>query len=81
MIFTIKLSPFTELVNNDAYDLEIILLMDADSYDNSTIYQDYNQIRQFLENQFNQCTGINIDSIDLTSNADISVKELQEYAR
>ncbi len=59
----------------------MILLIDADSYDDPTIYQDYNQIRQTLENQFNQCTGINIDSIDLRSNADISVKELQEYAR
>lgn len=78
----IKLSPFTELASDDdKYDLDIILLMDAHSYDDPTIYQNYNQVRQTLENQFSQCAGININSVDLESNASITVKELQEYAR
>ncbi|MCW9038390.1 hypothetical protein, partial [Altibacter sp.] len=77
----IKITPFEEVSDEIEYQVEIYLLMDADDYDNPTIYEEYCTHKQSLEDQFNQCDGIDIQTIDLVSNADITLREIQELKR
>jgi len=77
----LKLSPFDEIEKTEEYDLEILLLMDADNFDNKKIHQEYDELRKKLEEQFNKCNGINVELVELESNARISIKVIQEYNR
>ena len=77
----IKLLPFTELSDDTQYKIEICLLIDANHYDDTTIYNEYIKLKNDLERQFNLCSGIDCQTVDLRSNADISVREIQEYKR
>lgn len=77
----IKITPFSDIEDDSDYELEIYLLMDADDFDNPETYAKYTKLKKDLEDQFNQCTGIDLQSIELTSDAEITLRELQQLRR
>jgi uncharacterized protein YfkK (UPF0435 family) len=77
----IKIKPFDELDDAELYDVEIILLMDHDYFSDSEVYAEYETYRQSLDDQFSGCEGINLRSLDLMSDADLSLRELEELNR
>lgn len=77
----IRLDPFTEIVEDREYTVSVLLLMDAVNYDDPVTYTRYDQLRKKLETQFGGCPGIHVEAIEMRSNAEISVKELQTFAR
>ena len=77
----IKLVQFGELIEGEEYEVEILLLMDAKYFDSPETYEKYDRLRKRLEDQFIQCDGINVESIDLASNAQKTIGEIQGYAR
>lgn len=77
----IRLDPFNELAEDQAYEITVLLLMDNENFDNPTIYKKYDNLRKKLEDEFVQCSGIKVESVDLESNVVVTIKTLQEYAR
>lgn len=77
----IRMEPFGEIDAVEEYKVEIILLMDADDFDNPETHKEYSVLCRQLEDHFNSCAGIDIEVINLRSNADISIKEIQSYKR
>lgn len=77
----IKILPFEEVDDGTKYQVEIYILMDADNYDSPIIYEEYTSHAKSLEDQFNQCDGIDVQLVELRSNADITVREIQELKR
>lgn len=77
----VRILPFEELDDTADYNLDILLLMDPAHYENPAIYDEYSGFREELEDQFAQCAGITVDSVDLESSAGITVHQLQEYNR
>jgi len=55
--------------------------MDAELYDDLEILDEYNKYKQSLEDQFNQCESIDLQSIEIISDADITLREIQEFKR
>ncbi len=77
----IKITPFEEVADEINYVVEIHLLMDADHYDDPRLYEEYEGYKRDLETQFGRCTGIDLQVVELVSNADMTVRELQELRR
>ena len=77
----IKIVPFEELDETEKYDIEITLLMDHDCFSDPEIYAEYETYRQSLDDQFSNCDGINLRALDLRSDAEISLRELEELSR
>jgi len=77
----IKIDPFDEAGNDTEYKVDIYLLMDAELYDDLEILDEYNKYKQSLEDQFNQCESIDLQSIEIISDADITLREIQEFKR
>lgn len=77
----LKIVPFKEIENDEKYDLEILLLMDADKFNDAITYKQCNDLGKELEEQFTKCIGINIELVGLRSNAELTIKEIQEYRR
>lgn len=75
----IRLDQFDELPEGKDYVVDIILLMDANDFDDANTNKKYEELKRKLENQFNSCKGLNIESIDLVSNASITLKEIDSY--
>lgn len=76
----IKVEPFSEIDDGNEYDLEIYLLMDADDFDDADVYKEYDGYRKLLEEKFNECPGLNLRAIELVSDADITIRVLQEFS-
>ncbi len=77
----IKVIPFEEVNDGVEYEVEIYLLMDADHYDDPVVYDEYERHKIDLDTQLGKCLGINLQVIELVSDAGISVRELQELRR
>jgi hypothetical protein len=77
----IKIEPFTELEDDNNYEVEIYLLLDANDFDDPDTYVEYTKHKNSLEDQFNQCLNIDLHSIVLISDADITLRELQALRR
>ena len=77
----IKIDPFGEAGDDAEYKVDISLLMDAELYDTPEILDEYNKYKQSLEDLFNQCEGIDLQSIEIVSDADITLREIQEFKR
>ena len=75
------MDPFEEAGDDIEYKVDIYLLMDAELYDIPEILDKYNKYRQSLEDLFNQCEGIDLQSIEIVSDADITLREIQEFKR
>ena len=77
----IKISPFGELDDAEDYIVEITLLMDNDFYSDSSIYAQYDEYKKELDDQFSQCKGIDLQVVELRSDADITLRELEALSR
>ena len=77
----IRLNDEDELDEPHDYEVDILLLMDSAYFEDSHINEEYNILKIELEDQINKCDGIYVESIDLVSNAGLTIKELQEYDR
>ncbi len=77
----LKIEPFSELDNDQEYVLEIVLLMGAGDFDNPETYEEYARHKADLEQQFVHCEGIDLEAIDLASDAAMTVAELQVLRR
>jgi len=77
----IKITPFNEVAKYVEYEVEIYLLMDASDYDDPVIYKEHKKHKADLEAQFGLCADIDLQVIELVSDAEISLRELQELRR
>jgi len=77
----IKIAPFSDIEDDSDYELEIYLLMDAENFDNPETHAEYTKLKNDLEDQFNRCPNIDLQSIELTSDAEITLRELQQLRR
>jgi len=75
----VRIYPFTELENYNQYDMEIMLVMDAEKFDNVEQYEQCKNIKNQLEHQLNQCNGINVLDISIDSTASITIEDLKGY--
>lgn len=76
----VQISSFEELKEDESYNISIILLMEADDFDDEQKYEQYEILRKEFEEKIGKCEGLELESVDLVSNAGITVKELQEFA-
>jgi len=74
----LKIIPFKELSTEEEYKLEVILLMESTDFDNCELYEKCKRNGQKLEDEFNNCDGIGLQSIGPVSIAEISVEEFQD---
>lgn len=81
MMFFLLFHKRAKLDDTEEYDVDITLLMGHRNYDDPDVYAEYETLRRKLEDQFSGCKGINIQAIELRSDADISLLELEELSR
>jgi hypothetical protein len=77
----IAIEPFSELDDGMDYEVALYLLLDANDFDDAGIHAEYTKHKDALEVQFNQCPNIDLLSIDLISDAEFTVRELQTLRR
>jgi len=77
----IKIEPFSEVDDDIDYDLELYLLMNAEDFDDPDIHREYTAHKKDLEDQFNQCPNLDLQEIELVSDAEITLREIQQLRR
>lgn len=75
----VRLDPFDELGGGNEYNIEIMLVMDAEKYDNAGQYKQCNEIKKQLEYQLGECAGINVADISLESTASLVIEDLKGF--
>lgn len=75
----VRVTPFTELDGSSSYSLDMLLVMDAEKYDDSAQYDQCNEIKKELERQLGECAGIEIDDISIESTATVTLEDLSGY--
>ncbi len=75
----VKLSTYKELSDGQLYDLEIILLMKAKTFDDKNQYKRCGELKDQLEHQLNQCKGINVADINIESTAALIIDGLNGF--
>lgn len=75
----IRLDPFGELDDSDKYAIEIMLVMDAEKYDDAKQYKCCDEIKKQLEYQLGQCAGIKVGDITFESTASITIEDLKGF--
>ncbi len=75
----VRVTPFSELSGDDDYSLEIILVMDAERFDNPEQYKLCDEIKKELEYQFGECGGIKVADINIDSTAIVTLEDLKGY--
>lgn len=77
----LKIEPFSELEDDQEYALEITLLMNAEDFDDPEVHAEYLKHKDALEGQFAKCPNIDLQVIELASDAEITLRELQALRR
>lgn len=77
----IKLSSFSELESGNDYSVELLLIMDSQHFEDPIKFEEYAGYRTELENHIEKCTGIVVESVELTTYDLITVAMLQQYAK
>lgn len=75
----VKLSAYEELNDGHLYDLEILLLMKAKTFDDKNQYKRCGELKDRLEHQLNQCKGINVTDINIESTAALTIEGLNGF--
>lgn len=75
----IRLTPFTELDDGNEYNIEIILVMDAEKFDDVDQHERCTGIKNELEHQLGNCVGIEVDDINIESTASVTIADLKGY--
>ena len=75
----VRLTPFDELDNDQEYGMEIILLMEAEKFDDTEQYELCDDIKKQLEYQLGECEGIKVDDISIESTASVTIEDLKGY--
>ncbi len=75
----VSVTPFAELDDDDEYGMEIILVMDAEKFDDTEQYELCDDIKKQLEYQLGECDGIKVDDISIESTASITIEDLKGY--
>ncbi len=68
----VQVYPFSELDSDDEYSIEIILVMDAEKFDDPDQHKSCMKIKDQLEYQLGQCDGIEVTDINIESTAAIT---------
>ena len=75
----VRLTPFEELDNDQEYGIEIILVMEAEKFDDPEQYKLCDDIKKQLEYQFGECKGIKVDDTSIASTASVTIEDLKGY--
>ena len=75
----VRLLPFEELSTGQSYGIEIILLMEADTFDNETVFKECNEIKEELRYQIGKCKDIQVEDIRIASTAELTIGELNDF--
>ena len=75
----VRLTPFDELDNGQEYGIEIILVMEAEKFDDTEQYELCDDIKKQLEHQLGECEGIKVDDISIESTASVTIEDLKGY--
>jgi hypothetical protein len=75
----IRLSPFQEIFEKEVYDIELILVMESEKFENSVIFDQCTKIKNELEYQLNQCEKIEVVDINIESTAGVTLKDLEGF--
>lgn len=75
----IRLTPFEELTGDDEYAIELMLIMDAEVFDDEKKYRECSEITGQLENQLKKCPSILVDDIRIESTASVTLENLSGY--
>lgn len=75
----VHLNSFEELDDDSEYCMDIMLVMDAENFDNASRYECCEGIKKDLEYQLSNCEGIVVDEIDIRSTADVTIEELKGF--
>jgi hypothetical protein len=75
----IRVTPFGELYDDDEYSIELILVMNAQNFDDAALYQSCDSIKKELEHQLGQCAGIHVDDINIESTASLTIEDLKGF--
>lgn len=75
----IRLEPFEEIETEHTYTVELMLVMNADDFDDPDKYKLCEAIQNELEKQLDQCDGIEVEEILIGSTADVTIEDLKGY--
>jgi len=75
----VSLNPFNEQEEDKEYTVEIILVMDAEQFDDEEKHQMCNKIGEELESQLKKCDSILVEDIRIESTANITIEDLKGY--
>jgi len=75
----IRVTPFDELSDGEEYNIEIMLVMEAEKFDDAKQYKICNEIKKQLEYQLAKCGGIKVEDISLESTADVTIEALKGH--
>jgi hypothetical protein len=75
----IRLDPFQEISGDEVYEVELILLMDAEKFNNPTLFDNCTVIKNQLEYQLNQCEKIEVTDINIESTSGITFDDLKGF--
>lgn len=75
----IRLSPFKELEDGNKYTVELMLVMDAATFDDEEKYKACDSIRKQLEGQLKKCAGVIVENVSIESSANVTIEELKGY--
>lgn len=75
----IRLNPFAELEETSAYSVEVILVMEADKFDDPEQHKQCSKIKSQLEEQLEKCDGIDVSDINLESTASLTFEDVKGF--
>lgn len=73
----IRLAPFEE--TKDSYSVELLLVMNAEDFDDPSKYKQCEAIKNELEKQLDRCDGIEVEEILIGSTANVTIEDLKGY--
>jgi len=75
----IRLDPFRELMEEESYNIELILVMDSGKFEKPALFDECTKIKNELEYQLNQCEKIEVTDIDIESSSAITFDDLKGF--
>lgn len=75
----IRLTPFDELDSGSNYEVEMILVMEADRFDDVKQHRACAEISKQLEGQMAKCQGLEILNVELESTASLTFEQLKGF--
>lgn len=75
----IRLNPFREISGDEIYDIELLLVMEAEKFENSAHFDECTEIKNQLEYQLNQCDKIEVTDINIESTSGVTFDDLKGF--